>query len=188
PETGRNALLAAAAATLNLHAISRHSQGASRVNVGVFQGGSGRNVIPAKALLKIETRGATTTINEYVYAEAMRILKAAADMYGCTLATEEMGGAAGCGCDEALAQRVERVVARQGLLPEILPAGNIGGSEDCTYLMERVQQKGGQATYVMLGTRLAAGHHDGYFDIDEEALTPGIALMAGVVADLLTAR
>ena len=188
PETGKNALLAAAAATLNLHAISRHSQGASRVNVGVFQGGSGRNVIPAKALLKIETRGATTTINEYVYAEAMRILKAAADMYGCTLATEEMGGAAGCGCDEALAQRVERVVARQGLLPEILPAGNIGGSEDCTYLMERVQQKGGQATYVMLGTRLAAGHHDGYFDIDEEALTPGIALMAGVVADLLTAR
>jgi len=186
PETGKNALLAAAAATLNLHAISRHSQGASRVNVGVFQGGSGRNVIPAKALLKIETRGATTTINDYIYAEAMRILKAAADMYGCTLACEEMGGAAGCGCDEALAQRVERVVARQGLLSEILPAGNIGGSEDCTYLMERVQQKGGQATYVMLGTRLAAGHHDGYFDIDEEALTPGIALMAGVVADLLT--
>lgn len=41
-ETGRNAILAAATATLNLHAvISRHSQGSSRVNVGVIQGGTG---------------------------------------------------------------------------------------------------------------------------------------------------
>jgi aminobenzoyl-glutamate utilization protein A len=97
-----------------------------------------------------------------------------------------MGGAAGCGCDEALAERVRQVVLRQGLLPEILPAGNIGGSEDCTFLMERVQQHGGQATFVMVGTELAAGHHDSYFDINEEALVPGIALMSGVVADLLT--
>lgn len=186
PEAGRNAILAAATATLSLHAISRHSQGASRVNVGVFQGGSGRNVIPAKAVIKLETRGATTVINDYVCDEARRILRAAAEMYGCQLQVEEAGGAAGCGCDEALVARIRQVIERQGLLPEILPAGNIGGSEDCTYLMERVQQNGGQASYVMLGTNLVAGHHDSHFDIDEEALVPGIALMSGVAADLLT--
>jgi aminobenzoyl-glutamate utilization protein A len=188
PETGRNAILAAATATLNLHAIARHSQGASRVNVGVFQGGSGRNVIPAKAVIKLETRGATTPINEYIYGEAMRILKGAADMYGCQVAIEETGGAAGCQADAALVDRVTQVIQRLGLFPEILPAGNIGGSEDCTYFMERVQQKGGQATFMMVGTELAAGHHDSYFDFNEEALVPGIALLSSVAADLLTAQ
>jgi len=52
--------------------------------------------------------------------------------------------------------------------------------------MERVQQKGGQAAFVMIGTELAAGHHDGFFDINEDALVPGVALLAGVAADLLT--
>jgi aminobenzoyl-glutamate utilization protein A len=186
PETGRNAILAAATATLNLHAIARHSQGASRVNVGVFQGGSGRNVIPAKAVIKLETRGATTPINEYIYGEAMRILNGAAEMYGCQVAIEETGGAAGCQADAALVERVTRVIERLGLFPEILPAGNIGGSEDCTYFMERVQQQGGQATFMMVGTELAAGHHDSYFDFNEEALVPGIALLSCVAADLLT--
>jgi aminobenzoyl-glutamate utilization protein A len=185
PETGRNAVLAAATATLNLHAIPRHSQGASRVNVGVIQGGTGRNVIAAQALIKVETRGATTEINEFVYREAVRIIEAAAAMHGVTVALSEMGGAAGCGNDAALVARIRQVVERQGLFREILPAGNIGGSEDCTYFMERVQQRGGQAAYVMVGTELAAGHHDSRFDINEEALVPAVALLAGVAAELL---
>lgn len=186
PETGRNALLAAATATLSLHAISRHSQGVSRVNVGVIQGGTGRNVIPATAIIKVETRGATTAINEYVYAEAVRIVEAAAAMQGVKVALQLMGGAAGCDNDPALVERIRQVAERQRLFTEILPAGNIGGSEDCTYFMERVQQNGGQAAFVMVGTELAAGHHDSFFDFNEDALVPGIALLAGVAADLMT--
>ena len=186
PETGRNALLAAATATLSLHAISRHSQGASRVNVGVIQGGTGRNVIPATAIIKVETRGATTAINEYVYAEAVRIVEAAAAMQGVKVVLQLMGGAAGCDNDPALVERIRQVAERQRLFTEILPAGNIGGSEDCTYFMERVQQNGGQAAFVMVGTELAAGHHDCFFDFNENALVPGIALLAGVAADLMT--
>ena len=186
PENGRNAILAAATATLNLHAIPRHSQGASRINVGVIQGGAGRNVIPPNAVIKLETRGATTVINDYVYGEAVRIIEAAAAMHGCTVATQFMGGAAGCENDAALVERIQQVVKRQGLFSEIVPAGNIGGSEDCTYFMERVQKNGGQAAFVMIGTKLAAGHHDSFFDFDEEALVPGIALLAGVAADVLT--
>ncbi len=186
PETGRNAILAAATAILNLHAISRHSQGASRVNVGVVQGGTGRNVVPANALIKVETRGATTTINDYIYKEAVRITEAAAAMQGVDVSLQLMGGAAGCVNDAALVQRIETVVRRLGLFSEIVPAGNIGGSEDCTYFMERVQQRGGQAAFVMIGTELAAGHHDCFFDFNEDALAPGAALLAGVAADLLT--
>jgi aminobenzoyl-glutamate utilization protein A len=186
PETGRNAVLAAATATVNLHAISRHSQGASRINVGVFQGGTGRNVVPANAVIKLETRGATTVINEYVYAEAVRIVEAAAAMHGVQVVIQLMGGAAGCDNDAALVARIEDVVKRQGRFSEIVPAGNIGGSEDCTYFMERVQKNGGQAAFVMIGTELAAGHHDCFFDFNEDALAPGIALLAGAAAELLT--
>lgn len=185
PETGRNALLAAATAALNLHAISRHSQGASRVNVGTMQAGTGRNVVPANAVLKLETRGTTSAINEYVFGEAVRIVKAAADMYGVKVDMAEMGGAAGCESDDVLVERIRRVAERSGLFSEILPAGNIGGSEDCTYFMERVQQRGGLAAYVMVGTELAAGHHDFRFDINEDALPLAIALVACVAADVL---
>ena len=186
PETGRNAILAAATATLNLHAIPRHSKGASRINVGVIQGGTGRNVIPAGAVIKLETRGATTEINQYVYAEAVRIIEAAAAMHGVTVTIEETGSAAGCENDAALVERIRQVVERQHLFSEIVPAGNIGGSEDCTYFMERVQKRGGQAAFVMVGTELAAGHHDSHFDFNEDALIPAIALMSGVAAELLT--
>ncbi|HWR28862.1 MAG TPA: amidohydrolase [Negativicutes bacterium] len=185
PETGKNAILAACTATLNLHAISRHSHGASRINVGVIQGGSGRNVIPANALIKVETRGAVSDINEYVYAEAVRIIEASAAMQGCKVTMELMGGAAGCENDPELVERIRKVAERQKLLPEIVAAGNIGGSEDCTYFMERVQKNGGQAAFVMVGTELAAGHHDSFFDFNEEALVPAIALMSGAAADLL---
>ncbi|MFI5341536.1 MAG: amidohydrolase [Candidatus Methylomirabilales bacterium] len=185
PEAGRNAILAAATAVLNLHAISRHGQGASRVNVGVIQGGTGRNVIPATAVIKVETRGATTTINEYVYREALRIIEAAAAMQGVQARVDLMGGAAGCENDAALVERIRGVALRQQLFPEIVPAGNIGGSEDCTYFMERVQRNGGQAAFVMVGTELAAGHHESLFDFNEDALPPAIALLSEVAADLL---
>lgn len=185
PEEGRNALLAAATAALNLHAISRHSQGVSRVNVGVMQAGTGRNVIPANALLKLETRGTTSAINDYVYNEAVRILHAAANMYNVKVELAAMGGAAGCGNTPELVQRLQEVTEKSQLFETVLPSGNIGGSEDCTYFMERVQQNGGQAAYIMVGTELAAGHHDSYFDFDEDALVKAAALLSEIAADLL---
>jgi aminobenzoyl-glutamate utilization protein A len=151
-----------------------------------MQAGTGRNVIPANALIKLETRGTTSAINEYVFGEAIRVIKGAAAMYGVEVAMAEMGGAAGCASDPVLVERLRQVAERSGLFSEILPAGNIGGSEDCTYFMERVQQRGGLAAYVMVGTELAAGHHDFRFDINEDALGPAIALLACAAADLLT--
>jgi len=186
PETGRNAVLAAATAVLNLHAISRHGQGASRINVGIIQGGTGRNVVPPIAVIKLETRGATTAINEYVYKEAVRIIEAAAAMHGVEVKMEEMGGAAGCGSSPGLAARIREAAEQSGLFAEILPTANLGGSEDCTYFMERVQQRGGEAVYIMVGTELAAGHHDSRFDINEQALTTSVAFLSDLAKRLLT--
>ena len=49
PHSGSNALLAAASAVMNLNAIPRHGDGATRINVGTLHAGSGRNVIPDEA-------------------------------------------------------------------------------------------------------------------------------------------
>lgn len=185
PEAGRNALLAAAAAALNLHAIPRHSQGPSRINVGQLEAGTGRNVIPPKAVLKLETRGTTSAINEFMMNESRRVIQAAADMYGVTVTMQEMGGAAGAESDRALVEALEVTGRRLGIFDEIVPRCYFGASEDCTYFMERVQQRGGKAAYIMIGASLAAGHHDLRFDFDENVLPKAVEFLSAAAYDLL---
>lgn len=188
PETGRNALLAAANALINLQAISRHSQGESRINVGVLQGGTGRNVIPAHAVIKLEIRGSHSEVTHYMHQEAIRIIEAAAAMQGVTVKTSIMGAAAAAQNDEELAERVKDIAQKLGIFTEILAADAGGGSEDCTYFMERVQQRGGQAIYTLIGTELAAGHHDSRFDFNEDALEYAVIFLAGTATELLNSH
>lgn len=185
PENGKNALLAAANATLNLNAIARHSGGASRINVGVLNAGSGRNVIADHALIKLETRGETTEINEYMEAEMKRIVKASALMYDVEMKLEKVGGALGGNNSPNLIPFIEEKAKDTGMFNNILGSTNFGGSEDFSYFMERVQKNGGEAAYMLIGASLAAGHHDSHFDFDETALLKGVVVGANVISALL---
>jgi len=185
PQDGRNALLAAAMASLNLHAISRHSQGTSRINVGVMQAGTGRNVIPQNALIKFETRGQTTEINQFMTEEARRIINCAASMYGVTVTIQEMGESIGGESSFKLANDFVEIVKRLGNFDDIILESNLGGSDDCSYFMKRVQENGGQAAYLLVGAELAAGHHNSLFDFDEAALPKAVQLLSVGVAELL---
>lgn len=186
PEQGKNAALAAAAAMLSMHAISRHSQGHSLVNVGVIQGGTGRNVIPAQAVLKFETRGATSEINRFVYQATRDVIFGAAAMYGVAAEIREVGAAEGLESSPQLVDRLKKFADGSGLFDDVRQSVINSGSEDCSFFMERVKQRGGQATYVGIGTEIPAGHHNGGFDINEAVLTPAIALLSAFTADLLT--
>lgn len=186
PQDGKNALLAAATAVLNLHAIPRHKEGATRVNVGRLEAGTGRNVIPAVAHLVIETRGATTDLNEYVYDHAVRILEGAAAMHDCTLEIEAMGSAQSASSDAELAERIAAIASGLGFA--LRPPDGSGGSEDFTYMMARVQSRGGSATNIGVGANLGGwGHHTAEFDIDERALKGAVELLSLAVLDLLAA-
>ncbi len=185
PEQGRNALLAAACATLNLHAIARHSAGASRINVGRIEAGSGRNIIGDHGLLCLETRGATSEINSYMEQEAQRIIKAAAAMYDVSVDITKVGGAAGGSNSPELAAFLEKAANDSGLFDNVVGECPFGASEDFSYLMERVQSHGGQAAYMMVGADLAAGHHDSHFSFDERALGYSLKFMAYAVTKLL---
>ncbi len=185
PHEGRNALLAAANAAVNLHAISRHAAGVSRINVGVLEAGSGRNVIAEKAVLKLETRGETSAINSFMQEEALRIIQGAAAMQGVSVKIHEMGGAAGGQSDASISTYLRQAAERSGLFSTIIDKGSLGASEDFTCFLERVQNRGGQGGYSMVGINRSAGHHDGGFDFDEAALGNAVTVLALTVLDLL---
>jgi aminobenzoyl-glutamate utilization protein A len=188
PETGRNTILAATAAIQNLYAISRHSKGLTRVNVGTIQGGSGRNVIPAYVHLRLETRGADWELNEYMRERAYQIIAGAADMYGVDFTTTLMGEIIGGVPSRPLAEKIAEIAQTIPEItePEALGPFAYGGSEDYTYFMDRVQQLGGQATCIVLGTELSAVHHNPYFDINEDVLPLGVKLLGESALKLTT--
>lgn len=185
PEQGRNALLAAAQATLGLHALPRHSAGSSRINVGVLQAGTGRNVVPSSATMKVETRGATNEVNEFIYQQALKVISGAAEMYQVKVETQLMGAAQSSKPTEAWVNYIHRQAEGLGLFDTIIDRQEgAAGSEDATYMMERVKSLGGQASYVIFGTDLSAGHHNEKFDFDERVMAQGIKTLAALAVNI----
>src|SRR5688572_30259222 len=186
PHEGRNALLAAAALTLQLHAITRHGSGDSRVNVGVLRAGSGRNVIADHAELALEVRGTTTEINEFMTAEARRIIDATALAYDVAAELRIVGAAQSGTCDPELKRVVREAAESLPQTRKIVDSLTMAGSEDATFFMNAVQAKGGKATYLLIGSALAAGHHHPCFDFEESALVHGVELYAAIASRLLS--
>jgi aminobenzoyl-glutamate utilization protein A len=185
PHEGRNALLAAASLTLQLHAITRHGAGDSRVNVGLLHAGTGRNIIADRAELALEVRGITTGINAFMTAEARRIIEATALAHGVTAEMRIVGTAEGAGCDPELKAVVRAAAESLPQTRRVVDSLELAASEDASVFMNAVQARGGKATYLLIGTALAAGHHHPAFDIDEAALVHGVELYAAIASRLL---
>lgn len=185
PHMGRDALLAAAAATLGLHSIAPHSDGDMRVGVGVLQAGTGRNVVPASALLKAETRGATQEVASYAYARAVEVIRGAAAMYGVDVELIEQGKGTTATGSPGLVRRAEEAVRALGAFDRVVETVRSGGSEDATWMMRRVQERGGEATYMALGSDIAAPHHSSRFDLDERSMDLGARAMVAITEALL---
>lgn len=178
PEEGRNALMAASSAVLGLYGIPRHSAGASRVNIGVLNAGSGRNIIPGSAQMKIETRGETSEINDYIRSQAFAVLSGAAAMYGVDVATEVVGEAKSSIPSRELVEMLYDVAQSSPYFTKTIDwSTDSAGSEDATYYMEHVKAHGGLATYCVVGSDLAAGHHNERFDFDEASMLSAVDIL-----------
>jgi aminobenzoyl-glutamate utilization protein A len=186
PEVGKNALLAACNAAMNLYAITRHSGGNTRVNVGVLEAGVGRNVIPPNAFMKIEVRGETRELMNFMQERAVEIVEGAAKMYGVQHSIKKAGETVSAPMDREMIDLVAET-ARQ--IPEvnrvIRQRQGTGGGEDCTFFMLRVQERGGKATIANIGTVGPAVGHNSYYDIDEDSLVTGVKLMSLVALNAL---
>jgi aminobenzoyl-glutamate utilization protein A len=185
PEEGRNALLAAATCAVNLHAISRHGQGASRINVGSLHAGQGRNVIPPNAVLQLETRGVTSKINDFMADEARRIIQAAALMYGVEYKAERAGATQGGESSPDMEELAATIAKEMDCFTNVTGETSFGATEDFSHLLTSVQRKGGKGTYVQLGADVIAGHHQFYFDFNEKVISYLCEFMARMAYRLL---
>ncbi|MFC5366408.1 amidohydrolase [Salinirubrum litoreum] len=184
PEEGRNTVQAMATAIQNLYAIPRHSDGATRVNAGLVGGGTATNIIPEQSFIEGEVRGETTELKEYMREHAERILHSAAEMHDCEVELTTEGVAPSAVSDQGIVDVVHAVSQRTPGVDSPIERDELGGSEDATYLMQRVQERGGQACYVGVGTDHPGGHHTPTFDVDEESLRIGIDVLADSVVEL----
>lgn len=186
PNTGKNAMLAACTAVLNLQAIPRHGGGTTRINVGRLIAGSGRNVICDEAKLELEVRGETAQLNEYMCQYAERILKAAAEMHDCTVDIKLMGAAIPLKSDPDFAARLRTAVEeKMGMVHDDREVFKSSGSEDVSYMMKRVQDQGGKAVYMRLLTPMAGPGHNRRYDFNEDVLVNSVKVFAGSVLELL---
>ncbi len=188
PEDGDNAVQAMAAAVQNLYAIPRNSAGGTRVNAGRVGGGTASNIVPEAAFIEGEVRGETTELMEYMWDRAESVLDGAAAMHDCAVDIELLGDAPSGYSDAELVDVVDRVARRTAGVDTVVEGDSLGGSEDATYLMQRVQNHGGLAAYVGVGTDHPGGHHTPTFDVAERDIAVGIELMAGVITAVADAE
>ncbi|QPV62135.1 amidohydrolase [Halosimplex litoreum] len=188
PASGRNAVQAMATAVQNLYAIPRHEDGVTRVNAGTVGGGSATNVIPEEAHIEGEVRGETTALMEYMRGRAHSVLEGAAAMHDCEVEVTPDGEAPGGESDDAVVDVVETIAGRTTGVDSVLRNDDLGGSEDATFLMNRVQERGGRAAYVGVGTDHPGGHHTATFDVDEDSLVVGVDVLTETILALARDR
>lgn len=170
PELGRNALLAAAVFTENAYAISRSSVGETRINVGKFISGNGRNIIADHAYLELETRGTTSDANAYMETAVEGIAEGVSRMYQVSYTLETVGSVGSAKSDEALVNQLRECAVDMKLEAGFRGDAYMGASEDAVAMMQCVQEHGGQAAYFLFGSELAAEHHQDRFDFNEQVL------------------
>lgn len=175
PEKGRNALLAAATAALNLHTLTQFSTGHARLNVGMLRAGTALNVVPAEAVMAFEVRGENDKVHVTLEERALRTVRAAAEMHEVGLSTDRLGYALSCSCDEAFATGIADALRALAPKIDVVPVYHFGASEDATLMMNRVQQQGGEATLGVIGTQLRGDHHQPNFDVSDASIVNGLA-------------
>jgi aminobenzoyl-glutamate utilization protein A len=177
PEKGRNALLGAASATLNIHSIPRFSTSTTRVNVGILESGTASNIIPQFAKMIIETRSTSQEDNKELAKRVENIIAHSAMMHELQYELEVIGEGTTLDSDEALVNIVLEEAKHVEGFKQLKQYVKGGASEDASFLVGRVQECGGQATYMVIGTTIAAPHHHFKFDIDEKVLPLSVELL-----------
>ncbi|MCQ2401319.1 MAG: amidohydrolase [Lachnospiraceae bacterium] len=184
PENGNNAMLAMAAVVQAIYGLPRASAGDARINVGVVQAGSGRNVVCDEVKMMMELRGLTQASLEYMVPYAKRIIEHAAAMHGCTAEIVEMGATPCHPVD--VKEFVDRM---NGLMKELgyktIDPKESSTSEDYAYMAKRVQEKGGVSLMFRTLSEYPAASHSVHFDLQEEDLPTASKTFAAMVTNIM---
>ncbi len=210
PERGRNALLAAADAMVQMQdvksviqekqdcivqgmaknsrersikdaglneGVHQLSKEVVRLNVGSLRGGEARNTIPAHAVMKLETRGSNTVLNQSVRTYAEKIIKQCADKYEVDYKISKKGESDSADSSEELSRAILQAAEESKEFECCALHQDFGASDDGAVFMNMVQSAGGQAAYLLFGTALAGKHHETDFDFDEDIMRKGCKVL-----------
>ncbi|MFC6823738.1 amidohydrolase [Halopelagius fulvigenes] len=181
PNEGDNAMQALGTAIQNAYAIPRHSEGMTRVNVGVAEAGTASNVIAEEATIHGEARGETTELMEYMKEKLRDTLTTAGEMHGCEAEVNVVSESPRVDSDPELAAVVADAARDASGVDSVLESADFGASEDATFLMRRAKEEGGRATYLVVGTDHPTSHHTPTFDVDERSLEHGVEVLTDAI-------
>lgn len=181
PQHGRNALAAAASATIHLLGLSRSSDGITNVNVGTLHAGSATNIIPDLAQLTGEVRSDVEAVCADLYRGVQRVLGAAADMYGTQVESRVTAQSTTLDSDSVLVDEVLAVARTIAGDRPVLRTAPLSASDDASLLAAHVQAAGGLSSYLLVGSGNPAPHHNPLFDIDESSLPLAVDWLQAIV-------
>ena len=183
-QEGKNALLAACTAAINLHAIAPHEEGMHRINVGKIEAGVAPNTIAPNALMVVEYRGVTENITEYVGRRVFDVIEGAARMYDMEYTVEDYGEVPAGKSDDSMMDVIRRASVKVPWIQKMYFEGNVGGTDDAAAMKTRVQKHGGRGTYVGIGCDTTQPVHNAEFDLDEDCIDAAVDLCMNALESL----
>ena len=169
---------------MNVHAIAPHEAGFCRVNVGVLNAGVVANTIAPNAFMSIEYRGQNQDISNYARKRVFDILDGATKAYDMEYTYEDLGEIPAAQSDDAIMEVVQRAAEKTPWFEKIYFEGSVGGTDDASVMMKKVQENGGIATYIGIGTDTTQPLHNAEFDLDEDAIPAAIEMLTHAVEEL----
>jgi amidohydrolase len=160
---------------------------ASVISVTTLRAGEAFNIIPSYAELTGTIRTFEPEVRRVVLERFHQVISGVAQAMGCQAEIQCDAITPAVINNEQVADRLRKVAA--SVLPDSPVASNFAtkGSEDMAYMMQDIP-----GCFVFVGSAnsekgMDAPHHHPRFDIDEEALPRGAALLAAAAADILGA-
>lgn len=180
-QEGKNAILAACTAVMNLHSIAPHEKGLCRVNVGEIHGGVCSNTIAPECSIKLEFRGEYQIISDYLNTRVFNILEGAAKCHDVNFTYVDYGEVPSGKSDDEMMEIIQEEASNIPWFKKIYFEGNLGGTDDAAVMLNCVQSHGGKGTYIGIGTDIRRPLHHPGFDFDESCLMPTVDLLANTL-------
>jgi indole-3-acetyl-L-aspartic acid hydrolase len=149
-----------------------------------MRGGVVVNTIAPEAFISIEYRGQTQEVSAYARKRVFEILDGAAKMHGMDYTYVDFGEIPAAQSDDAMMDIIRRAAAKVSWFEKIYFEGSIGGTDDASVMMNKVQEHGGIATYLGIGTDTTNTLHHPEFDLDEDSIPAAIEMLVHALEEI----
>lgn len=189
PHQGVDPLLAAAHIVTALQSITSRNIDpleSGVVSVTKIHAGEAFNVIPNEAIISGTIRTFDLMVREYILKHFYQIAEGIGASMGCEIEIQINVITPVLENNVAISKRIQKVVKKMFPDDILLTDARTMGAEDMAYFLSEIP-----GCYFFVGSSnprkgLGYGHHHPKFNIDEDALPRGAALMAAAAVELLS--